>query len=75
MFEQTTTMLSNNYLTLLMNNRLSDNNLFTPNQQIFGQAVRLPGVIIFSPLEETGFPTIAEFYAFFENMLKQEDKR
>ena len=70
MFEQTTTMLSNNYLTLLMNNRLSDNNLFTPNQQIFGQAERLPGVIIFPLLDEKGFPITANFYASFEKLLK-----
>ena len=55
--------------------QLSDNNLFTPNQQIFGQAVRLPGVIIFSPLEEKGCPTTAEFFASSENILKHENKR
>ena len=49
------------YFTLLMNNQLRDNNLFTPNQQIFGLIARLPGVIMFPPLEETGFPCSAVF--------------
>ena len=63
------------YFILLINNQFSDNNLFTSNQQMLGQAARLPEVIRFPPLEETGFPSTADFYAFLENMEKHENKR